>query len=345
MSNKVIDALPIAQKIIGNYLAVKAGEEVLIVIDPETDMTMPQALASVSLSCGAEYTIAMMPSRLSGHKSTTTTNVIAEAMKGADVYISMTRSSGASVYDNRLKQLLKAKQLRECSMVMRDLDNYIKGGALADYEALYEEGQDLKRFWEQRDSITITSSAGTNLRADLGPIRQTSRQQMPVIVECGIARQAGDSMAFSDGEVSQAPVEGSMNGILVIDGPMTQFGMPKSAITFEIVKGKITSVDSKDLQVLNNIQHILEAVPNADNIAEIGIGLNPKSLLNGDFQEEKKARGTCHIALGDNLFFEGMVQCDVHMDMIMYKPTIVMDDIIVVDNGQIVTSSFQTAIS
>ena len=87
MSNKVIDALPIAQKIIGNYLAVKAGEEVLIVIDPETDMTMPQALASASLSCGAEYTIAMMPSRLSGHKSTTTTNVIAEAMKGADVYI------------------------------------------------------------------------------------------------------------------------------------------------------------------------------------------------------------------------------------------------------------------
>jgi len=182
-------------------------------------------------------------------------------------------------------------------MVMRDLDNYIKGGALADYNALYQEGQLFKQSWEQKKTITITSPAGTQLTAEL---RQTLGE-MPVIVECGIARQAGDSMAFSDGEVSQAPVEGSMNGRLVIDGPITQIGMPSAPISFDILNGKVVDVSSADMQVLGQLEHTLNIILNADNIAEIGIGLNPMSLLNGDFQEEKKARGTCHIALGEKL--------------------------------------------
>ena len=32
-------------------------------------------------------------------------------------------------------------------------------------------------------------------------------------------------------------------------------------------------------------------VKDSDNIAEIGIGLNPACMFNGDFEEEKKAKG------------------------------------------------------
>ena len=142
-------------------------------------------------------------------------------------------------------------------------------------------------------------------------------------------------MAFSDGEVSQGPNEGTMNGTLVIDGPICQMGLPSEPIHMTIRESRIVSVDSGDPRIATRIQQLIDTVENADNIAEIGLGLNPASLLNGDFQEEKKARGTCHIALGDDLYYDGNHKCDVHIDMIMYKPTVLMDDIVVVDTGEV----------
>ena len=143
-------------------------------------------------------------------------------------------------------------------------------------------------------------------------------------------------MAFSDGEVSQAPNEGSMNGTLVVDGPICQLGLPKSPVFMEVKNGKALTVGGEDRAVVEALQKIIKDIPHADNIAEIGIGLNPNSLFNGDFEEEKKARGTCHIALGDNVCYGGTIKSDVHMDMVMYKPTITMDGVTIVDKGRVI---------
>ena len=158
MGNRIIDAYPIANKILRDCLALKKSEELLIVIDTETDMTMPRALAGIATEIGADFTIAMMPSRsdINAHEIP---EVINCAMDGADVYIGMTRASGAGCYSTRLAELVHKKKLRECSMVMRSLDNFTKGGALADYNALYAEGLLLKAFWEQRKTIEITTPA------------------------------------------------------------------------------------------------------------------------------------------------------------------------------------------
>ena len=43
-------------------MAVKPGEEVLIAIDPQTDMRMANAMRS-DLMCRAEYNVSMMPIR------------------------------------------------------------------------------------------------------------------------------------------------------------------------------------------------------------------------------------------------------------------------------------------
>ena len=80
---------------------------------------------------------------------------------------------------------------------------------------------------------------------------------------------------------------------------------------------------------------VIEKVGNADNLAEFGIGLNPLSRRNGHFQEEKKARGNVHAALGDNQFYGGDIQSAVHIDMVMYRPTVVLDEHVIVDDGKI----------
>ncbi len=68
-------------------------------------------------------------------------------------------------------------------------------------------------------------------------------------------------------------------------------------------------------------------------LAEFGIGLNPLSRRNGDFPEEKKARGDVHAALGDNLFYGGNIQSAVHIDMVMYRPTVWLDQRVIVADG------------
>jgi len=334
MENRIIDAYPIANKLLRDCLALKKSEELLVVIDTETDMTMAQALGGVAGDIGANFTIAMMPSRneINAHQIPETVN---RAMDGADVYIGMTRASGAACYSTRLAELVHQKKLRECSMVMRSLDNFTKGGALADYDALYAEGLSLKTFWEQRKAIEISTPAGTSLTAQIGA--------NPVYIECGIARNPGDTMAFSDGEVSQGPNPQTVNGQVVVDGPICQLGMPHKPLVLEVAESKIINIIDGDTTKLKRLARLLESVPGADNFAEIGLGLNPESQQNGDFEEEKKARGTCHIALGDDIFFGGTTQCAVHWDMVMYNVTARMDSTEVVADGIINTDAFSTA--
>ena len=64
----------------------------------------------------------------------------------------------------------------------------------------------------------------------------------------------------------------------------------------------------------------IDGVKNATNIAELGIGLNPKSRLTGGITEVKKRLGTAHMALGDSAAgYGGKVTSDVHLDGMLHE--------------------------
>ncbi|WMJ83794.1 aminopeptidase [Oscillospiraceae bacterium LTW-04] len=327
MDNKIIQAMNIADKIIGDLLAVKAGEEVLIAIDTESDMRMAQAFAAASQKCGADFMIAMMAAR-DKSQATTIPKSLEEAMSGCDVFIPMTKASGAPAYNLKMKALLREKKIRECCMVLRDIDNYIHGGALADYEQVYVDGQNLQKLWWHKKNAHVTSPAGTDLTFEM-------IDMMPII-ECGIAREPGLSMAFSDGEVSLGPVEGTMNGTMVIDGPMCYYGLPSTPVRLRIENGRVAEILGGDPKICKELEKLFAEVKNSDNIAEIGIGLNPASLFNGDFEEEKKARGTIHFALGNGLYYDQSVDSQVHIDMVLYNTTVDFDGEIFVKDGNVI---------
>ena len=70
------------------------------------------------------------------------------------------------------------------------------------------------------------------------------------------------------------------------------------------------------------------SVVDADNIGEIGIGLNPAARIGDEITEAKKAFGTVHVALGDSANeYGGLVECDVHLDGLVMSPTIEFDGI------------------
>ncbi len=324
--NRIIECMERADYLISKCMAVKPGEEVLIAIDPQTDMRMANAIAAAALKCGAEYNISMMPIR-GKDKATIFPKTLELAMEACDVFIGMTTASGAAIYNNRLKELMNEKRLRECSIVLRNIDNFTRGGAQADYEKVYADGVKLQSVWRGKKKAHITTPAGTDLYMDMN--------QMEPIIECGIARNPGDAMAWSDGEVSLGPVIGTTHGKLVIDGPICYYGCPTSPVELRIENGRIVEVVGGDPKICTEIRRQIAEVKDSDNIAEIGIGLNRNCLFNGDFEEEKKAYGTCHIAMGNGFYYGQPARSTVHIDMVQYNPTIEMDGEIIVKDGKV----------
>jgi leucyl aminopeptidase (aminopeptidase T) len=311
--------------IVRRLLAVAPGEQVAIVCDPHSEMAMANALAGVVESVGGEFTILTMPTRELARKNELGP-VVEAGLQHADCLIGLTGASGAPTYARVVKELYDARKLRGMSMVMRDIDTFTRGAARADYDALHEEGQRLAELWRSAERIHITTPAGTDIRASI--------RGEDVIVECGFATEPGQEAAFSDGEVSQMPSTGSAEGVLVIDGPMAHFGLPVRPVSLKVEGGRVVSIDGDTTQS-EGLRDAVEKITDADNLAEFGIGLNPLSRRNGHFQEEKKARGNVHAALGDNLFYGGEIQSAVHIDMVMYRPTVVLDERVIVADGQL----------
>ena len=325
MARATIDVAQSADLVGRELLGIGAGENVAIVIDDHSAMQMVHALAAVAGSIGAECAILHQPSRPPERKNELSP-IIEAAFEKTDVLISLTGSGGAPAYAACVKDLLKAKRIRTMSMVMRNLDNFTSGGALADYRELYAEGRALAALWAAGRTMRITTDAGTDIAAPIGAD--------DVIVECGYATEPGKNAAFSDGEVSSRPLEGEAEGLIVIDGPGTGIARPATPIRVEVRGGRAVSVSGEGPEAAH-LRHILETVPDADNVAEFGIGLNGACLRNGSFQEEKKARGNIHIAFGDNIYYGGTVRCPVHLDMVIYRPTVRLDDRLLVESGAV----------
>ncbi len=75
--------------------------------------------------------------------------------------------------------------------------------------------------------------------------------------------------------------------------------------------------------------------PNVYNIAELGVGLNPKSEMTGVMLDDEGVLGSAHIGIGTNITLGGCLKTMIHYDLVFWKPTIELDGKVVLENGKI----------
>jgi hypothetical protein len=98
-SARVIDLARTADMILHRLLAIRPQEELLLVVDTESNLEMAYSLAAAAARIGCEYSIAMMPSRRGNpEKSNQLPKSVAAAFTGADVAIGLTRASFAPLW-------------------------------------------------------------------------------------------------------------------------------------------------------------------------------------------------------------------------------------------------------
>jgi aminopeptidase len=196
---RVAELLPAARKVVCKLLAVRPGEEVVVIADSDADTAMLGALVGTLKDVGAEYSLTVIPNR-SGTRNHDLTKFVEQGLEAVGVVIGITAASPAGCYAGRISQLKNAGRLCTMSMVLRDYRDWTSGAASADYDKIKDRGDRLGEIWARGKELCLTTPAGTELYA-----RIEGEKMEPNLV---FATSPGEVAAFPDGEQSQMPTEG-----------------------------------------------------------------------------------------------------------------------------------------
>lgn len=200
-------------------------------------------------------------------------------------------------------------------------------GMNADYKAIAKRSIKLKRILEQGKHIRVTAPAGTDISFEIAG--------RTAIASKGLFHNKGESGNLPTGETFLAPVEGTANGVFVVDGSMAGLGLIGDVnIKVEVEKGFATKITGG--RPARQLREMLDKVgKGACNIAEFGIGTNDSARLSGIILEDEKVMGTIHIALGNNISMGGSFNVPIHLDGVVKKPTVYLDKKLLMDKGKL----------
>ena len=287
---------------------VKAGEKVLIIVDTQTPISIGKGLFDAARNIGCEVMIlTMLPRSRHGEEIP---EPVAQAMKNSDVVIAPTTFSLTHT-QARINACKAGARVASMPGVTENMMEY--GGMTANYDRINEFAIDLNKRLENVKKIRVMTDSGTDITFDLEGCKW--------YMDTGICHEPGCNSNLPAGEIYIAPKDA--NGIFVVDGSMSGFGLLDSPLEFTVKKRYVINIKGKHAQMLNSM---LDKVgKKARNIAEFGIGINPEARLIGNVLEDEKVGGTVHIALGDNSTFGGDVIAGIHLDGIIKEPHLYVD--------------------
>ena len=303
-----------AEGVLSSCLAVKKGEEVLIVTD-DTRKEIGEALYEAAGNLGCERLLMVMNEReLSGQEPP---KAVAAAMKSADVVIAPTAQS--LTHTNARIEAAKAGT-RVATMPGITEEMFSQGAMTADYSKVE------KLTAVVTEMLSKASVAKIEKDGHVLTININGRDGVP---SPGVYREPGKCGNLPSGEAYIAPLEDGSEGEMIIDGSMVGIGKLDSPLHMVISGGKLRSVTGEKSE---NLDVLLKNETNG-TLCELGIGTNEAAVLNGIILEDEKVYGTVHIAFGTNTSFGGVNKAECHMDGIILRPTLYLDDVKVIEDG------------
>lgn len=177
----------------------------------------------------------------------------------------------------------------------------------------------------------VTTRKGTNLTMRL---RTDKIKRKPVALKVLLDKPGDWGVIPAYAEAAIAPIEGTAEGIAVIDDFMEKVGPIENPMRFIIKNGRLVDVKGKEeAEKLKKL--IQEADENATNIAELGIGTSHMLKEPMKFLADKMIIGTVHIAIGKNINIGGNTFSKIHHDAIILDATLEIDGKIILDNGKL----------
>jgi aminopeptidase len=326
-----IDQIDIVKLIINTLLAVKPNENVLVIADRDENVEIASLIAAEARSVGAQVALTILGPRKGLHHEPP--RFVTESMKHADIVIGVIYS------------LLHTKARKEAQAA--GVRFAVMGGVrvgegkehlanlnfdIDDVKQIEARGTRLAELITQARTARITCAQGTDLTMSL-----QGRSGLNILPLCRDPKVFTILVDYS--EVACAPVEGTAEGTLVIDGTVVGLQeidrVVREPVMFKIRRGRIEEISGgKDAREIEAVY--ADSDINAKSLAELGIGTNHNIMKLRGVVRDKANLGAIHIAFGKNDFIGGSQDSQLHIDYMVTRPTLRLDDTLVIDKGKLI---------
>jgi leucyl aminopeptidase (aminopeptidase T) len=306
-----------AQVAMSNCMALKKGESVLVITD-EPERKVGYALWGAARELTSEaMLLEILPRSSNGEEPP---EMVAKFMKDFDVL--MIPTSKSMSHTKARRDACEAGV--RCATLPGILEDTMERTLNADYNEIAKRSLKLAEIVNGSRTAKVTTPAGTDITMSI--------EGRECHADTGLVHQPGDFSNLPAGEAYIAPLEGTANGVIVVDGSMV--GKVKKPIKIVVKDGFATQITGGSSA--EELVKILEPFGQPGrNVAELGIGTNHKAKIVGSVLEDEKVMGTVHMALGDNQSMGGKVSVPSHLDGILLKPSLWIDDNKIMEDGQL----------
>lgn len=304
--------------VVRQCMGIQPGEDVLVVCNPVTE-EIGALMRIEAQGDGADATLAVISERDSA--AAEPPRAVAAAMAAADVVLAPTIQS--------LSHTAARKAATEAGVRIGTLpgvtEEMLGRLMIGDLKEIRRRGWAIVTALNRGSEARITCPHGSDLRIGL--------EGRLGIVDAG---ELGNRGAFGNlpcGEGFIAPVEGTTEGTLVVDGSIAEVGLVDTPVSLTVREGHL--VEATGSEGARLMELLTAHGPDGTNVAELGIGTNEEAILTGNILEDEKIFGTCHVAFGASAAIGGTVQVPVHLDCVILEPTVEIDGETIVSGGDL----------
>jgi leucyl aminopeptidase (aminopeptidase T) len=304
--------------VVNDCLAIREGEDCVVVCNPAT-LGLGERLRGEAGRVGAEAVLALMAERAS--HAAEPPDPIAAAMLKADVVLAPTVQS---LSHTAARQAATDAGVRAATLpgVTEEMLARVMS---ADVDGLRRRGRAVADALTAASEARITCPNGSDLRLGL--------EGREGIADDGDLQAPGAFGNLPCGEGFIAPVEGTGEGTLVVDGTIASIGIPADPVTLTVERGHLVAATGAEGERLMDL--LTRHGPDGTNVAELGIGTNERAIHGTDVLEAEKILGTCHVAFGASATIGGTVQVPVHLDCVVAKPDLTLDGEALIRAGEL----------
>lgn len=311
-----------AGTVVNKCAGVAPGEQVLIVTEASKGR-IAECLAKVVGQAGGEPAIVtMVPRERDGQEPPA---MIAAAMKSADVFLCVV---GKSITHTKAVKEAVAGGARGLVLTQFSEEMMDHGGIEADFPAIAPTCRALAKKLENAKLVRLVTPHGTNLSYSAEGRRGNALY--------GVVEK-GQFSTIPTIEANVSPLEGTANGTIVADAsvPYIGIGVLEEPVVCQVRDGRIISMEGGRQARMLKEDLDSKDDPNVYNVAEMGVGLNPKCRFCGFMLEDEGVRGSVHIGIGTSITLGGVVKAACHYDLIMTGATVVADGVELLRDGVI----------
>ena len=309
------DLAPAVATVVRRCLAVKPGEDVLVIVD-EPLQDVGEALRAEAQRAEADAVQAVMSPR--DNHGVEPPRPIAEALAACDVFIAPTSHS---LSHTQARKRATESGARGATMPTVTADMLARLMAI-DFDTMRARSEAVAELLDGADEAHVTCPRGSDVRIDLRGRRGISDDGDLT------APGAFGNLPCGEGFIAPAGGEGTVVasslavGGLVSDDPAR----------FRIAGGQVQAASGEAGQRLYEL--LRTHGDGGTNLAELGVGTNDRARLTGNVLEDEKILGTVHVAFGASAAIGGTVAVPIHIDVVVTDVTLTIGETTVLDAGR-----------